>query len=197
MVGPDGDDFTLRFDQASGFLQVIDDVTGEVVDQKLMQETSEVRIAGTAQDDRLTVDLANFVLPGGITFEGGLGSDELNVINGTFESAAHSASAFGAGDLDLFNGTTTQNISYDAVEAVHDRSAATDRSFANATGLSQSIRLTDDATPGDDVFSVDSAGTSGFSAISFASPSSSVSLVAGDSGDTDSQRLASRARAAR
>ena len=184
MVGPDGDDFTLRFDQASGFLQIIDDVTGEVVNQKLLQETSEVRITGTDQDDSLTVDLANFVLPGGITFEGGLGSDELNIINGAFESAAHSASAFGAGDLDLFDGTDTQNISYTAVEAVKDQSAATDRTFANATGLSQSIRLTDDATPADNVFTVDSAGTAGFSAISFSSPSSSVSLVAGDSGDT-------------
>ena len=77
MVGPDGDQFTLRLDQASEFIQVVDDATGQVVDQKLLQETSEVRIVGTDHDDSLTVDLANLVLPLDISFEGGLGDDTL------------------------------------------------------------------------------------------------------------------------
>ncbi len=77
MVGPDGDDYTLRYDQASDNIQIIDDATGEIVDQKLLQETSEVRIVGTDQDDQLTVDLANFVLPVDISFDGGLGDDTL------------------------------------------------------------------------------------------------------------------------
>ena len=32
MVGPDGDDFTLRFDQASEYIQIIDDATGQRLD---------------------------------------------------------------------------------------------------------------------------------------------------------------------
>ncbi len=184
MIGPDGDEYTLRYDQATDFLQVIDDTTGEIVDQKLLQEISEIRIVGTEQDDRLTIDLANFVVPGGITFDGGLGSDELNIINGNFDSATHNASAFGAGVFDMVNGADTQNIGYSAVETIHDSSAAAARIFANETGVGQTVRLTDDATPGDGVFTVDSAGTGGFSPVSFASPTGSVSLVAGDSGDT-------------
>jgi hypothetical protein len=184
MLGLDGDDFTLRYDDATQYLQVIDDQTGQIVDQRLLQEVSEVQIVGSEFDDALTIDLANFVLPLDISFAGGGGNDSLSVINGSFLSATHTATALGAGNIGLFDGAANEQISFTDVESIDDQTLANARAFENATGFGQVIRVTDDGVPNDNFIVIDSGGTDAFSAIRLQTPAGQLHVTAGDSGDT-------------
>lgn len=91
----DGDDITLRFDEATERLQILDNRSGgAVVSERPGARTSEVRIAGSQGDDRLAVDFAvEFSLAGGITFDGGAGVDRLHIANGLFDTSGSIAAA--------------------------------------------------------------------------------------------------------
>jgi hypothetical protein len=188
MAGADGDEYTLRYDEASQYLQVVDDETGQIVDQRLLQTGSEdrleVQIAGTEFDDTLTIDLANVVLPLDISFAGGGGNDQLSVIDSNLQSVTHAATEFGVGSIDLFDGAANDVISYSGVESIDDQTLAGERGFDNATGLGQQIRITDDAAPGDGYFAIDSGGTDAFSTIRFQAPGELLRIAAGDGGDS-------------
>jgi Ca2+-binding RTX toxin-like protein len=184
-VAPDGGDFTVRLDVDAQLLEVFDVTTGEIVDQRALQETSELRIVGSDSADRLTVDFeAPFALSLGLTFEGGLGADELHIVNGLFSSVVYHADGFGKGTVDLIDGLTDVQLNFDGVESLSDRSAAAERRFVNETGTSQQIRLADDVNPDDGISTIHSAAGDGFTAISFTSPTELLTLAAGDSGDT-------------
>lgn len=81
----DADDYTLRVANELGedYVQIVDNLDGEIVDQRLLQNTSGIEIAGNSFSDQVRVDLDSFIpfsLPQGISFQGGAGDDlfELN-----------------------------------------------------------------------------------------------------------------------
>ena len=70
-AGTSAFDLTLRLDQTDPtILQLIDNANSDaVVAQQALVDTSAVMITGSAENDRLTIDLSSpFILPGGIIF---------------------------------------------------------------------------------------------------------------------------------
>ena len=69
-------DLTLRYDDSSHKLQLIDNQTATAVVEQDLSETDAVRIAGSAADDALTIDFSSpFTVPGGISFVDASDSD--------------------------------------------------------------------------------------------------------------------------
>ena len=81
-----GDDFTLRLDAETDYLQLLDNAgASRLVAEQALGSTSEVRITGSDADDRLQIDFgAEFALASGIHFDAGFGSDALEIFGGTF-----------------------------------------------------------------------------------------------------------------
>ena len=184
-MDPDGSDFTLRLDDATQFLEVIDSDTGDIVDQRALQETSEVRVTGSDLDDRLTVDFdVQFSLLNGIFFDGGFGEDQLHISNGLFDTTEYAAQGSGSGYLRHLSSGLENVLNYGALEGLLDLSVATERFFINLTGLGQSIHLADDATAGDGVSTIDNAGGEAFTPVSFAAPLDALTLQSDNGSST-------------
>ena len=73
-----GAEYTLHFDTTAETFRLIDDDTGQVFDQRALADTTELRITGTAGNDRLQLDVSG-AFPAGVSivFDGGLGTDTL------------------------------------------------------------------------------------------------------------------------
>ncbi|NOQ17053.1 MAG: LEPR-XLL domain-containing protein, partial [Methyloprofundus sp.] len=166
------------------YLQITDDAD-QLVDQRLLQEVSEVLVTGTEGADNLTIDFSNiFSIADGIHFDAGLGDDQLNIVNGDFSAIDHDLLGQGLGEVDLTNASSTEAISYQGLESLADQNNSNDRSVRNQTGAEQTIRFSDNNVAGDGVSTIDNNGGNGFTSLSIANTTGSLSIYAGDLGDT-------------
>ena len=75
-AGTSAFDFTLRYDEPSHKLQLIDNATSTAVLDQDLGDTDAVNIHGSSETDRLTVDLSSpFAVPGGIVFDDSTSED--------------------------------------------------------------------------------------------------------------------------
>jgi hypothetical protein len=136
-------------------------------------------LANTGEgDDNLTVDFSLGNFDKAISYDGGAQTtaDSLTLSGGpTFASVAHTLASASAGTIDVAGNA---QISYSGLEPVTDNLSATDRVFT-FTGGAETITLTDAA--GANTTMIDS--TLGES-VTFATPSSSLTINAGTGDDT-------------
>jgi hypothetical protein len=111
------------------------------------------------------------------------GSDALT-LSGALSLRPHIASGSGAGFVDLtFGASTADALDYTGIEGIVDLTFASDRIFANETGTQQQIRLSHTGQL-NGLYDIDSNGTGGFAPIRLAEPAVSLTVRAGDQGDT-------------
>ncbi len=191
-MGADGDadDFSLRLHtDALGLdhVQVVDNLDGTIVDQRLLQETSGVAITGSQFDDRLSIELESFIpfaLPQGILFDAGQGADMLELLGSQFDSVDYGLLDTGQGHVDFAANGSALGLDFSGIQDLTDKLDAAARLFRNDSGASQSLRLGDDGTAGDEVSVLESVGVDLLTPITFDSPTAMLMLQAGDLGDT-------------
>jgi hypothetical protein len=155
-------------------VRVTDNASGAVLAEQPLEGTSGVVVTGTDLDDRLTLDSSLFGSDIPISFEGGLGLDDLIIDAGAFDRVSHDVVGPDSGSVDLEDGATTRSISYGGLEQVTDSATAPDRAFA-FMGTGETITISDDALSGGSTIE----STSGLS-IAFAAPPLLLEIDAGD-----------------
>ncbi len=123
MTGTDGNAFTLSYDDQAQLYQIYDDDTGELVDQRSLQEIGEIQVLGSSGNDRLTINVSDgFMAALPIFFDGQGGDDEIRLVGSGMEQSVLRA-------LDQSSGVITQTlagqsglISFSGVESVSDLS---------------------------------------------------------------------------
>jgi hypothetical protein len=184
-----GNDLTLMFDEASETLKFLNNLNGNaVVAQGELKDISKVVVKGTDSDDRLVVDFTvNFFLPNGIHFAGDTGADSLVISAGQFHTVAYTMTDALAGRAETHQTAQSADagaIYFTGLSQLLDFTIAQERSFADATGTGQTIRLADDGEAGNGLSLIqDGAGTGFGTEIVFASPTSLLTIDAGDGDD--------------
>ncbi len=135
-------------------------------------------INGTGGADMLTVSLAggNAIPSGGLAFNGLAGVDAVTVSGGTAASVVHTFANASDGTI-AYDGRT---LTYTGLEPISDLVAATNRTF-NFAATADAITLVDDATAGNGRSVIDSPNSE---AVTFAAPSGTLTVNAGDGADT-------------
>ncbi len=110
---------------------------------------------------------------GMITFNGGADSDLIELNGNPVDSVTHSFISNSDGSINSVSGTTTHDIVYTGLEPINDNLSATDRIFEFTSANDETITITDDATAGNDVTTIDS--TEG-EIVSFVSPTNSMTV---------------------
>ena len=176
--GGSASELTVRLN--GGTIEIVDTGTGVVQDSRPLAGATDVVITGSdGEDDTLTVDLMGFTLP--VTFHGGSGgNDSLELTGGSFTTATYTATGPGEGTID-YDG---QLVTYTGLEPITDSADAVNRVFTIDIAGAHQIRLTDDGVADDDFTTIDSNGTSGFEQVTFASPTATLTINAGDGDDT-------------
>ena len=92
----DGNDLTLRLDETSETLQLLNNQDTEaLLREQALSTINEIRVSGSDEDDRLTLDFARPVeIALGVFFDGGLGDDRLAL---RFDSLLGSLLSFDGG----------------------------------------------------------------------------------------------------
>jgi Ca2+-binding RTX toxin-like protein len=145
------------------------------------------------QNDRFIVDFVNGnpIPDGGLVIDGGdeTSGDSLEIVDGsaafTFDSVVYTSTGVDSGTIVIDDGAMvpTRTVTYVELEPVLDTVAAVDRTFT----------INSVANPGDHVIGVSNAGgltiiddnaTNVFESVTFANPSNSLTLNAGDGNNT-------------
>ena len=182
-------DATLRFvDDEGPQLQLIDRETfAELASTSLSGgDPVSVSITGGTGEDRLFIDFSGFdgVAPVSISLAFDDGMDSLFITGGEFAAVTYRAFASDAGRIELaFDAGITHSVDYVGVEAIDDLTAAHDRTFANETEAAQQLRLSHDGLI-NGRYTVDSNDSDAFAPVRLADPAGSLTLRAGDYGDT-------------
>jgi len=108
---------------------------------------------------------------GMITFNGGADSDLIELNGNAVDSVTHSFISNSDGSITSVLGGTTHSITYTGLEPINDNLSATDRVFEFRSANDETITITDDATGGNDISTIDS--TEG-EIVSFVSPANSL-----------------------
>ena len=172
-------DLTLRLNGEE--LEIIDTLTGKLLANKPLGETSEVIIHGVDDlNDTLTIDFNGGIIEVPITFHGGdAGFDTLILEGGQFSRAVYGASGPDAGWITLDNVV----IYYFGLEPVVDLTTNDDRIFnITTTGVDQNIRILD-AGGGQTTIKSDDASP-GFESLTFLNPADTLTINTGDGNDT-------------
>ena len=178
-----GDPPGFRLEIGEGEFRVVDSSSGQVLGSQSVTITSSIVVNGLdGTDEWLTIDFGSGDFAGidGITFNGGAGGEDgLVTTGGVFSSVTYTATAPTDGTID-FDGLI---VAYSGLEPIVDASQGANRVFSIGIPGAQQIRLTDDANPGDGLSTIDSDGTGGFEAVTFATPGVSLTINAGDGDD--------------
>jgi hypothetical protein len=140
-----------------------------------------IDVNGLTGRDVLTIDFGfGDVIPvDGINYDGGSGGpDTLRLDHGSFNTVTYNATGPGAGTVDFGGGDV---VSFENLAPVVDTTAATHRVFNDATGLGQTIQVVD---AGGGLTRIDDGGTAGFESVTFAPPSSDLTVNAEDGNDS-------------
>ena len=145
---------------------------------------NKLTISGSSDDDTLTVDFSggNPIPLNGLTYNGSgqASGDGLAITGGTFDTVTYLADGSDSGSVD-FDGAT---ITYTGLEPITDNTSASNRVFSINYAGQQQIRLIDDADPNNGMTKIDSNGSGGFEEVTFANPTVSLTINAGDGDDT-------------
>ena len=150
----------------------------------------QVIINGSSDDDSLTIDFINGspLASGGTFFNGGgqqAGGDDLTLNNGTFAGITHNFTNANDGTIDLTDGTT-DSITYTGLEPIFDNLSAMDRIFEFRSASAETITISDDATGGNDISTIDS--TEG-EIVSFVSPTNSMTVEVNANGGSGADTI--------
>jgi len=140
-----------------------------------------IAVNGLGGSDELTLDFEfGDVIPfDGVAYNGGIElgtSDQLTLENGSFTTVTYTATGPGAGTVDLDGDVVT----YVFLDPILDTTTATNRVFTDATGLGQTIEV---ENAGGGLTRIDDGGTSAFESVTFAPPTGSLMVNAGDGND--------------
>jgi hypothetical protein len=140
-----------------------------------------IEVNGLGGSDELILDFAfGDVIPqDGVAYDGGIDpgfSDQLTLENGSFTTVTYTATGPGAGTVDLDGDVVT----YVFLDPILDTTTATNRVFTDATGLGQTIEV---ENAGGGLTRIDDGGTSAFESVTFAPPTGSLTVNAGDGND--------------
>jgi hypothetical protein len=143
----------------------------------------EIQVNGLGDSDTLIGDFENGqIIPvAGITYNGGseAGSDALQLEDGTFATVTYTATGPGAGTVSLDGGL----ITYSFLDPVLDLTVAANRVFTSAIPGAQTVRILDDGAPANGRSRIDDGGTGAFESLTFANPTTSLTVNAGDGND--------------
>jgi hypothetical protein len=123
---------------------------------------------------------------GMITFNGGADSDLIELNGNPVDSVTHSFSSNSDGSISSVSGMTTHGITYTGLEPITDNLSATDRVFEFTSANDETITITDDATAGNDVSTIDS--TEG-EIVSFVSPTNSMTVEVNANGGSGTDTI--------
>lgn len=169
----------LTLKQVGGNVQFLDD--GVIVDSRSLTTLTGqlVTVVGAnGVNETLAVDYSGGLFDVDVSFDGGTtGNDTLVLTNGTVTTVTHTFTSESSGSVALVNGGTSISVSYSGLEPVTDNLSATDRVFTFNAGA-ETITLTDAAGANMTINS-----TLG-EAVTFANPSSSLTINAGTGNDT-------------
>ncbi len=177
--------FTLR--RNADKLELIKDSDGSLLASEDLADISMALITGAANtNDQLTIDIGfggGFRLSQGIQFIGGdAGTDRLVIRGGNFTSATYDVTAADAGQILLADATNPVGIFWSGLEGGgSDTSTAANRVFRSQL-LDGDVQVRLSGSGG--VTLLDAAGTGAFAPISFANPSGSLTVEAGNGNDT-------------
>jgi Ca2+-binding RTX toxin-like protein len=143
---------------------------------------TSLTINGTAADDTLIVDYSggNPIPAGGLRFNafGQLSSgDQVIVTGGAAANVVQTFTTSNAGSLQI----DSRLIQYAGLEAIADHLVTVDRAF-NFSGSADQITLADDATAGNNISCLSSAGSS--PRVDFVAPTHALTINAGGGDDT-------------
>lgn len=106
-----GTAYALRYENLTQSVQLLDRASGTVLQQRLAQQIEYVQVSGSAGDDSLTVDFgAEFLQALEIRFDGGGGTDTLELVGGTVQSVTISATGVQAGAVTVDDSAGRQHV---------------------------------------------------------------------------------------
>ena len=178
---PDQDDDIRLVRREANTLLLDVYMDGAVVLSVEFAALESIAVNGLGGSDELTLDFEfGDVIPfDGVAYDGGIElgtSDQLTLENGSFTTVTYTATGPGAGTVDLDGDVVT----YVFLDPILDTTTATNRVFTDATGLDQTIEV---ENAGGGLTRIDDGGTSAFESVTFAPPTGSLTVNAGDGND--------------
>ncbi|WP_164773391.1 LEPR-XLL domain-containing protein, partial [Mesorhizobium sp. M7A.F.Ca.CA.004.01.1.1] len=180
-----GADYSLRYDNLIQAIQIYDNKSDTLIDQRNVQQIDYIVVRGTDADDKLTIDFGeNFLAALDVRFDGGAGNDTLAMTGGSFDAVRLATDTGLSGSITAQAGALTHSIGLANVGAVEDDTTASQRIYADTSGQARVIRIgsSDDSNDG---LSVLDAGTfNNLIAYKFATPAVSLTVDAGAGDDS-------------
>ena len=181
--GAGNDVYILRLDASGTFLEMWENdpsLSGLPDFVGTFAAINRVAVNPDGGADTFIVDFLNGnpIPTGGIDFDGGTGSDLLELRNGTLASVAYFATGVGSGRVTA-DGRT---IRYLGLEPILDTTSAAARSFTSEIPGAQTIVIHDDGIA-NGLSRIDDGGTAAFEQVTFANPTTSLTVNAGDGAD--------------
>ena len=178
------DTYVVQLDASGTFLQVWENdptLAGLPDFVGTLAAISRIAVNTDGGADQLIVDFSNGnpIPTGGIDFDGGTEGDLLVLRNGTLASVAYAASGVGSGRVTADG----RVVRYSNLEPVLDTTVAAARSFVMEIGGAQTVRIGDDGNAANGLSRIDDAGTAAFESITFANPTATLNVDAGDGAD--------------
>ncbi|MEL6550928.1 MAG: hypothetical protein AAFQ54_11865, partial [Pseudomonadota bacterium] len=137
-----GNDLSLKYDALTSSIQVYDRTEGTQVGQKLLQQLTQVRVAGTSGDDVLELDFSDsFVFPVEVVFDGLSGSDTVMLSGGAGDAVSLKATRAGDALVQMTDDGETGNVRLGDIETVVDTTQANERVFHDYSGNANSFSL--------------------------------------------------------
>lgn len=140
------DDLMLHRNGAN--LEIVDNLTSNVVAQQAMASTNRVIITGAdGEADRLTVDFSGGFFTTPVTFAGGSGTADALILQGgtTVTSSRHAFAAVDAGSVDVTSGTLKAHVDYTGLESINDKLTVAGKTFV-FPDTNNDVVLTDDTS---------------------------------------------------
>ncbi len=186
--GGGNDTYFIRTDPSGSFVQFYENnptLTGVPTYTASRAALSSIVVNGDGGDDRLTLSFANGnpITGGGVTYDGGSNGatgDDLRLQGGTFGTVTYTATGSGSGTVSL-DGSL---ITYTGLEPITDNTSASNRIFTINIPGAQTVHVGDDGIAANGVSRIDSGGTGGFETVTFANPTTSLTVNTGDGDDT-------------
>ncbi|HID24139.1 MAG TPA: hypothetical protein EYP14_17300, partial [Planctomycetaceae bacterium] len=174
------DTFTVRLNAAGTAVEVW--INGTLSRSVPLASVTDIVVAGSSDDDTLTVDFANWTplpVPAGLAFNAGAGADSMTVTGGSAGRIVHRFDSEQDGGVILNISGTNYGIEYTGLAPITDNMSAIDRVFS-FTGGSETITLSDDGIGGNNLSQIDS--TLG-EIVTFTNPTNSLTINAGTGND--------------
>jgi VCBS repeat-containing protein len=176
VFGNDGALDTYRLWVDCGWAEV--SLNGNLIYSRPVADVPSLTFTGSSDADRLIVDFTGGspIPVGGISFNGGLGNDDLQIVNGTVNTVLYTFTGPDSGSVDVDG----KPITYAGLEPIVDTLVAASRVFSFSAADDQ-ITLSDDGVSGNGISRIDSPTSE---QVDFRNPTKLLTILGNDGVDT-------------